>query len=120
VSVLRADLLGGRPKVVVKPRIAEARAIYAGPFLPGLYYLLGKKNPFFVSETVVCDDDCQRRLVAQLSQVKPELAFLDYDMIAHLNYPRTGPVDVYLRDHYAACPSHGGIPVRAIAPAWCP
>ena len=120
VSVLRADLLGGRPKVVVKPRIAEARAIYAGPFLPGLYYLLGKNNPFFVSETVVCDDDCQRQLVAQLSQVKPELAFLDYDMIAHLNYPRTGPVDVYLRDHYTPCPSHGGIPVRAISPEWCP
>ena len=72
------------------PRIAAAHAIYAGPFLPGLYYLLKKKNPFFVSETVVCNDDCQRQLIAQLAKVKPELAFLDYDMVAHLDYPRTG------------------------------
>ncbi len=120
VSVWRADILGHRPSVVMRPRIAEAPAIYSGPFLPGLYYLLQKKNPFFVSETVVCDDACQRRLVVQLSEVKPALAFLDYDMIAHLKYPQTGPVDVYLRDHYTACPSRGGIPVRAIAPQWCP
>jgi hypothetical protein len=119
-STLNVDLLGHRPRASSNPRIAAARAIYAGPFLPGLYYLLKKNNPFFVSETVVCNDECQRLLVAQLSEVKPELAFLDYDMIAHLNYPRTGPVDIYLRDHYTACPSHGGIPVRAITPEWCP
>ena len=41
--------------------------------------------------------------------MKPELAFLDYEMVAHLDYPQTGPVDVYLRDHYTACPGHGGI-----------
>ena len=120
VSVWHADILGRRPKMVVRPRIAQAHAIYAGPFLPGLYYLFKKKTPFFVSETVVCDDACQRRLVVQLSEVNPELAFLDYDMIARLNYPQTGPVDLYLRDHYTACPSRGSIPIRAIAPEWCP
>jgi hypothetical protein len=119
-SALKVDLLGPRPKPFSNPRIAAAHAIYAGPFLPGLYYLLKKSNPFFVSETVVCNDDCQRQLVAQLSQVKPELAFLDYEMVAHLGYPRTGPVDVYLRDHFTECPGHGDIAVRAIAPGWCP
>jgi hypothetical protein len=119
-SALRVDLLGHRPRAFSNPRITAAHAIYAGPFLPGLYYLLKKNNPFFVSETVVCNDECQRQLVAQLSRVKPELAFLDYDMVAHLNYPQTGPVDVYLRDHYTACPGHGDIAVRAIAPGWCP
>ena len=86
-SALKVDLLGPRPKAFSNPRIGAAHAIYAGPFLPGLYYLLKKNNPFFVSETVVCNDDCQRQLVAQLSQVKPELAFLDYEMVAHLDYP---------------------------------
>jgi hypothetical protein len=119
-STLHVDLLGHRPKVGLNWQTSQAHAIYAGPFLPGVYYLLRKKNPFFVSETVVCNDECQRRLVAQLVEVKPELAFLDYEMVAHLAYPQTGPVDVYLRDHYVACPGHGGIPVRAIAPAWCP
>lgn len=119
-SALKVDLLGHRPKASSNPRIAAAHAIYAGPFLPGLYYLLKKKNPFFVSETVVCNDECQRQLLVQLSQVKPELAFLDYEMVAHLGYPRSGAVDVYLRDHYTACPGHGGVVVRAIAPGWCP
>jgi hypothetical protein len=41
-------------------------------------------------------------------------------MVAHLGYPRTGPVDVYLRDHFTECPGHGDIAVRAIAPGWCP
>ena len=118
-SVLQADLLGKRPKPVIKPRVAQAHAIYAGPFLPGLYYLLGKKNPFFVSETVVCDDACQRHLVTQLDSVKPEIAFVDYDMISKLHYTQDGPVDVYLRDHYIPCPANG-IPVRAIDPSWCP
>ena len=49
-----------------QPRVAAAHAIYAGPFMPGLYFGLGKKNPYFVSETVVCNDECRRRLLAQL------------------------------------------------------
>src|SRR5436305_2927088 len=36
LSVLHADLLGKRPRPVFKPRLAQAHAIYAGPFLPGL------------------------------------------------------------------------------------
>ncbi len=118
-SVLRADLLSRRPPPTLAQRVARAHAIYAGPFLPGVYYLLRKPNPFFVSETVVCNDECQQRLVAQLELVKPEIAFLDYQMISHLKYPQTGPVDVYLRDHYVPCPGEG-IPVRAIDRSWCP
>lgn len=118
-SVLDADLVHRGPKITVPPRVAQAHAIYAGPFMPGLYYLFGKKNPFFVSETVVCNDECQNRLIAQLRAVKPELAFLDYEMVRHLHYPADRPVDVFLRETYVACPS-AAVPVRAIAPSWCP
>jgi hypothetical protein len=122
--VLQADLLGRRHPPMIPDKIARAHAIYAGPFLPSAYYLLRKKNPFFVSETVVCNDDCQQRLIAQLQQVRPELALLDYEMIASLKYPQSAPVDTYLRAHYAACPTvrdlPEGIQVRAIDPAWCP
>jgi hypothetical protein len=118
-SILQADLLGQRQRPATSGKLTRAHAIYAGPFLPGMYYQLGKKNPFFVSETVVCDDVCQQRLVAQIQQVKPEIAFLDYEMISHLNYPGNGPVDAYVREHYIACPGEG-IPVRAIDPSWCP
>jgi hypothetical protein len=118
-SVLDADLLHRGPKLEIPARVAQAHAIYAGPFMPGLYYLMGKKNPFFVSETVVCNDACQQRLIAQLRQVKPEIAFLDYEMVTHLHYPADRPVDAYLRQAYTPCPS-GGIPAYAIEPSWCP
>jgi len=105
-----------------QPRVAAAHAIYAGPFMPGLYFALGKPNPFFVSETVVCDGVCQRRLIAQIQQVKPEIAFLDYDMIRHLSYDENSPVDVYFRDRYLACPGqeYEGLIVRALDAGWCP
>ena len=102
-STWNVDLLGHRPKAISSPRVASARAIYAGPFLPGLYYLLGKKNPFFVSETIVCNEACQRQLVAELVAVRPELAFLDYAMVGHLGYDQSAPVDAYLREHYTPC-----------------
>ena len=105
-----------------QPRVAAAHAIYAGPFMPGLYFGLGKKNPYFVSETVVCNDDCQRRLLAQLDVVKPELAFLDYKLVRHLGYDENNAVDAYFRDRYIRCPNedYEGLIVRAIDATWCP
>jgi hypothetical protein len=105
-----------------QPRVAAARAIYAGPFMPGFYFGLGKKNPYFLSETVVCNDDCRRRLVAQLDTVKPELAFLDYQLVRHLGYDENNAVDAYFRDRYVRCPNedYEGLIVRAIDPTWCP
>jgi hypothetical protein len=105
-----------------QPHVAAARAIYAGPFMPGLYFNLRKKNPFFVSETVVCNEECRRRLVAQLEAIKPEIAFLNYEMIRHLGYDANNAVDAYFRDRYVQCPDTGyeGLIVRAIDPGWCP
>ena len=105
-----------------QPRVAAAHAIYAGPFMPGLYFGLGKKNPYFVSETVVCNDECQRRLLAQLDVVKPEIAFLDYQMVRHLGYDEDNLVDAYFRDRYvrARNDDYEGLIVRAIDSTWCP
>jgi hypothetical protein len=105
-----------------QPQVAAARGIYAGPFMPGLYFNLGKKNPYFVSETVVCNDDCRHRLIAQLDVVKPELAFLDYELVRHLGYDENNPIDAYFRDRYVRCPNedYAGLIVRAIDPTWCP
>ena len=122
-STLYVDLLGRESRILFSsPRIAEAHAIYAGPFLPGLYFQLDKKNPYFVSETIVCNQECQHRLVGQLSTTKPELAFLQYEMVRHLGYDENSPVDVYLREHYTVCtgPYYGGIIVRASQARWCP
>jgi hypothetical protein len=119
-STLDVDLLGHQPKLFSSPRLEAAHAIYAGPFLPGFYYLFQKRNPFFVSETVVCDEACQQRLVAQLADVRPELAFLNYGMIGHLRYDQNAPVDAYLREHYVSCGSRGFFVVRAAEARFCP
>jgi hypothetical protein len=87
-----------------------------------MYFALGKKNPFFVSETIVCDGACQARLLAQLVEVKPKIAFLDYAMVRHLGYDDDSPVDRYFRDRYVACrqDERVGVIVRAVDPSWCP
>lgn len=122
-STLYVDFIR-RPSRNIFPqaRVAAAPAIYAGPFMPGLYYQLGKKNPYFVSETVVCNDDCRRRLLTQLEAIRPEIAFLDYDMVRHLHYDENNPVDAHFRDRYVTCPNadYEGLIVRAIDPSWCP
>jgi hypothetical protein len=123
-SSFSVNLLGrhSRGTLFSSPRLAEARAIYAGPFLPGLYFQLGKKNPFFVSETVVCNAECQAQLVAQLAVTKPEIVFLNYGMIRHLGYDPNSPVDVYLRQRYVLChgDNYGSMIVRAADASWCP
>jgi hypothetical protein len=122
-STLYVDFIR-RPSrnIFPQPRVAAAPAIYAGPFLPGLYFGLGKKNPYFVSETVVCDGDCRRRLLGQIQAIKPEIAFLDYDLVRHLSYDAHNAVDDYFRDRYVECANHDyeGLTVRAIDGSWCP
>ena len=123
-STLYVDFVRRLPRnIFPQPRVAAAHAIYAGPFLPGFYYLLGKPNPFSVSEATVCNDAaCQRHLLAEVQSIRPEIAFLSYDMVRHFNYDPNNPVDAYLRDHYFKCPNadYEGLIVRAIDPSWCP
>jgi hypothetical protein len=123
-STFSVNLLGRRSRGTLfsSPRLAQAQAIYAGPFLPGLYFELGKKNPFFVSETIVCNAECQARLIAELAVTKPEIVFLNYGMIRHLGYDPNSPVDVYLRQSYLLCQDqrYGSMIVRAADASWCP
>jgi hypothetical protein len=108
--------------VFPQPQVAAAHAIYAGPFIPGLYFALGKKNPYFYSETLDCNDECRRRMLAEITEVRPEIAFLNYEMVGHMRYDQDNPVDRYLRDNYVLCPRnyYEGVVVRAVDPRWCP
>jgi len=123
-STLYVDFIRRVPRnIFPQPKVVAAHAIYIGPFMPVLYFLLGKKNPFFVSETIVCGPDCLRRLRAEIEQVKPEIAFLNYEMARHMRYDANNPVDTYFRDRYVRCPDNAdfeGLIIRAIDPGWCP
>jgi len=122
-STLYVDFIRCEPRnIFPQPRVAAAHAIYTGPFMPGLYFELGKKNPYFISFTLVCNADCRARLRAQIEAVKPEIAFLDYEMVRRFGYDENNPVDAYFRDRYVRCPDsdYEGLIVRAIDPSWCP
>jgi hypothetical protein len=123
-STLYVDFIRRVPRnIFPQPKVVAAHAVYVGPFMPGLYFLLGKKNPFFVSETIVCGPDCLRRLRGEIEQVKPEIAFLNYEMARHMRYDANNPVDTYFRDRYVRCPDNAdfeGLIIRAIDPSWCP
>ena len=123
VSTLYVDFIHRASRNIFPwPKVAAAQAVYAGPFMPGLYFGLGKKNPFFYSETVVCNAECRRRLLAQIREVRPEIAFLNYEMVRHLRYDEDNPVDRYFRDNYVLCPptDYEGLIVRAVDAGWCP
>ena len=120
-STLYVDFIRRQSRnIFPRPRVAAAHAIYAGPFMPGLYYELGKKNPYFISFTLVCNAECRGRLLAQIEETRPEIAFLAYEMVRHFGYDQNNPVDAYFRDHYVFCHDYGGLIVRAVDAGWCP
>ena len=105
-STLYRDFILRQPRnFFPQPQVTAAHAIYAGPCMPGMYYELGKKNPYFISFTLVCNDDCRRRLLAQIQEIKPEIVFLEYKVARPFGYDLNNLLDSYLREHYLLCPA---------------
>jgi hypothetical protein len=104
-SIFYLDVLGHpRGDVFDHPVVRKARHIYAGPFLPGLYFELRKPNPFFVSNMLLCRSDCQARIRDTLARVRPEVVFLHYGISDRFAYDRNNPADTYIRATYRPCP----------------
>ena len=122
-STLYVDFIRREPRnVIPRPRVAAAHAVYAGPVMPGLYYEIGKKNPYAVSHTLVCNGDCRNRLLAQITEIKPEIALLAYRVARPFAYDENNVIDAYFRERYVMCPVSDpeGLIVRAIDASWCP
>jgi len=73
--------------------ISSAKNIYAGPFLPGIYFQLNKVNNFDTfSNEVYCDTACQQKALDVFQSTKPEFALLAFGM--------TEKYDYFLSDSY--------------------
>lgn len=82
----------------------QVDSIYAGPFLPSIYFELRKPNPFTAANNMVlCNMVCQQITVATLEQVQPDYALLDYALVEKYHYQATQPIDRYIQEYYSVC-----------------
>jgi hypothetical protein len=81
----------------------QAKYMYGGPFIPGLYYEFRKENPFFISNMLLCDQKCHEKMLLIFQSVKPEFALLCYGVNDFLHYNSDNPVDNYIRSAYHYC-----------------
>jgi hypothetical protein len=79
-------------------------SLYAGPFLPGLYYEARKINPtsyyaLFTGFNTTAQFAAAR---AQLEAARPDCVVAVYVTVAKFNYSRANPVDEFIKQDYAA------------------
>lgn len=92
----------------------RANSIYAGPFLPSVYFELRKPNPFTAANNMVlCNATCQAETVATFQQVQPDYAIVNYALVEKYHYQASQPIDRYIQQHYSLChtPSLSGMQV---------
>ncbi len=93
-------------KELNNPKILSAKNIYAGPFLPGVYYETGKISPYPLAHTDVTNDFYQNLMAEKIKKIKPEIVFLNYWQISEsLVYNKNNPLDNYISANYQPCPN---------------
>lgn len=104
------DAAGGkRGDIFEKPAIQRADHIYAGPFMPNLYFELEKPNPFYFSIMPLCDPRCEKEILTTFKKVMPEFAFLKYNSTEKFGYAETRLLDAYIRATYKECPQDAAV-----------
>ncbi|MFA6106089.1 MAG: glycosyltransferase family 39 protein [Patescibacteria group bacterium] len=76
--------------------------LYAGPFLPGLYFETGMMNPtpysFLITNHQTESQFAEARNI--LAKVRPRCAILNYSMVEGFRYNQNNPVDSFIRNNY--------------------
>lgn len=104
-TIYNLDLVGRkRPGVFSLQEVQQAKYVYAGPFLPGFYFELGKENPFTqMHNMTLCPEECQKKTVETFKELQPEFALLNYAMVAKYGYSRGNFIDEYIQEQYIDC-----------------
>jgi len=119
--ILWIDIFGRKRQYIFEiPEIKAAEHIYSGPFYPGLYFEYRKPNPFYFFNMVLCDSECQARIVETFKQVRPEFSFLNYQDVKVLKYDIDSPIDYYIRNNYFYCQDLSRPPLYIYARDRCP
>ncbi len=76
--------------------------LYAGPFLPGLYFETGMMNPtpysFLITNHQTESQFAEAKNI--LAKTRPRCAILNYTMVKGFRYNQDNPVDGFIRDNY--------------------
>lgn len=76
--------------------------IYAGPFLPGIYFETRKLNPtpYPVLITGIQTNEQFKEAVRSLKTFQPLCAVLNYAIVEKFNYDKNNPVDNFIKNNY--------------------
>ena len=91
-----------RTLAYLREECGEAPLLYAGPFLPGLYFesrRLGA-TPYDYLFTGFHTPAQFAEAAAALARRRPQCAVLNYAMVARFGYRRANPVDRFIAAHY--------------------
>lgn len=77
--------------------------IYAGPFLPGMYFEAKKLNPtpYPVLITGIQTNEQFTEAAKRLEIYQPDCAVLNYAIVEKFNYDRDNPVDNFIENNYS-------------------
>lgn len=85
-------------------KIEESSNVFAGPFLPNIYFELKKDNPYIWTHNLLyCNPDCQKNMLEIIQNKKPDYILVDYSMMKKYNYNTDNPVDRYITNNYNLC-----------------
>lgn len=110
------------PRVIayVRDNCASSQYLYAGPFVPGIYFETRKLNAtrYSVLFPGLNTDEQFREAVADLSTRDVPCVVTNYRVAEDLRYTRSNPIDDYLRDNYSVFLVDGDFRVlkRVVAP----
>ena len=76
--------------------------LFAGPFIPGLYFETKKQNPTSYAYLIHNHNTDEHFIRArdELAQNPPGCAILNYSIVAKYNHDRNNPVENFIREHY--------------------
>jgi len=93
--------------------------LYAGPFIPDVYFETRKLNPTPYSFLITNQQTKEQFLEAKkiLEKYKPTCAVLNYNIVAKFNYNKNNPVDNYILNNYKKVFQENNTYVYRILPA---
>jgi hypothetical protein len=91
--------------------------LYAGPFLPGIYFETKTLNPvsFSLLLSTFNTDAHFRKARNELEASPPECAVLDYKMVEHFHHQKTNLVDEFIQAHYRLARTFRNVEVYVLA-----
>ncbi len=94
-----SSLTGSRAFNAVLNECAAARNIYAGPFLPGLYFEARKTNALPYSQVHLLSERQLAEAAVIIATARPECAAMNYDLVKKFNY-RKNAIDNFIQSNY--------------------